>query len=123
MRTLERNKQTFYYSTYLGKEPVSEDGYLTGETRKKYSEPIKLKGNISPASGSAQVEQFGSNLNYDKVIVLDNYSNCTIDENTVLCVEKEPTYIDDELVYDYVVTEVAKSLNSISIAISKVKVD
>ena len=123
MRTLERNKQTFYYATYLGKKPLSEDGYMTGESVKTYSEPIKCLGNISPAKGSSQVEQFGTNVSYDKVIVLDNYADCTIDENSVLCVEKEPTYKDEQLVYDYVVTKVAKSLNSISIAITKVKVD
>ncbi len=123
MRTLERNKQTFYYATYLGKKPLSEEGCLTGESIKVYSEPIKCQGNISPATGYSQVEQFGNNLKYDKVIVLDNYANCDIDENSVLCVEKEPTYEDEQLIYDYVVTKVGKSLNHISIAITKVIVE
>lgn len=122
MRTMLRNKQSFYYAKYLGKKHLEEEGYDTGESIKVYSEAIKMQGNISPATGSSQVEQFGNNLSYDKVIVLDNYANCDIDENSVLCVEVEPSYIGEELVYDYVVTKVAKSLNSISIAISKAEV-
>ena len=48
--------------------------------------------------------------------------NCPIAEDTVLFVDKKPEYDGEKPMYDYIVKRVAKSLNSISIAISKVNV-
>lgn len=122
MRTLERNKTPFWYCLYKGKVPILDDGYETGETQIEYSRPISMMANISASSGIAQAEQFGNLLSYDKVIVTDDI-DCPIDENTVLFVERKPTYDDEgNPLYDYVVKRIAKSLNSISIAISKVTV-
>ena len=56
------------------------------------------------------------------MIVTDDLS-CPIDENTVLFIDKEPEYDDNgNPLYDYIVKRVAKSLNSISYAVSKVTV-
>ena len=122
MRTLERNKTSFYYALYLGKEEnVDADGNLTGTYTVLYSNPVECRGNISASSGSVQVEQFGNDLQYDKVIVLDDI-NVLIDENSVLWVDKEVEHDKyGNPVFDYVVKKVAKSLNSVSFAISKVK--
>lgn len=123
MRILERNKSTFYYLLYTGKTPVlDEDENETGEYDVGYGEPVEMRANVSAATGQSQVEQFGNLENYDKVIVTDDMT-CPINENTVLFIDKEPSY--DALgkpQYDYTVKRVAKSLNSISIAVSKVKV-
>lgn len=117
---LSRNKRTIYYALYQGKTPVlDENGYETGELRLSYSDPVALRANVSPASGTAQIEQFGNLDSYDRVIVVCNM-DCPIDENTVLFVEKQPEYRDGIPLYDYIVRRVAKSLNSISIAIAKV---
>ena len=67
------------------------------------------------------MEQFGQFVSYDKVIVTDDM-DCPIAEDTVLFVDKNPEYKDEKPLYDYIVKRVAKSLNSISIAISKVNV-
>jgi hypothetical protein len=81
-----------------------------------------MKANISTAIGVSEVEQFGKDLKYDKVIVLDDI-DCPIDENSVLFVDKLPESDDEgNLLFDYIVKRVAKSLNSVSIAISKVAV-
>ena len=64
---------------------------------------------------------FGNLESYDKVLITDDM-NCPIDENTVLFIDKEPQVVKDKPLYDYTVKRVAKSLNSISIAVSKVKV-
>lgn len=122
MKCLERNKQEFHYATYITKEEnVDEKGNATGTYRLIYSEPVLCKGNISPSSGMAQTEMFGNDLSYDKVMVLDNV-NVPIDENSVLWVDK-PVEHDayGNPLHDYVVKKVASSLNSVSIAISKVK--
>lgn len=123
MKCLERNKTKFYYALFVESETLKDEyGNESGETRIKYSEPIFAKANISPAVGSSQVEQFGKDLKYDKVIVLDDV-DCKIDENTVFFIDKPPQKDDDgNLIYDYIVKKISKSLNSVSIAISKVDV-
>lgn len=122
MRCMDRNKSAFWYLLYDGKTMnMSDDGYETGQMSVKYKNAVKTLANISPASGAAQVEQFGQFVSYDKVIVTDDMS-CPISEDTVLFVDKEPEYAGENPLYDYVVKRVAKSLNSISIAISKVNV-
>ena len=142
MRTLERNKQPFAYCTYDKTIEIEEEGSYTSEKLPLYNEAVTINGNISPAIGETQIEQFGSNLEYEKVIVIDDLS-CPIDENTVLFVDKEPEYGEEKIIgyeepeeegeeptpiiykpplYNYVVKQVAKSLNSISIAIARVDV-
>lgn len=123
MKVMERNKRTFWYCLYDRKEPIiDEDGNETGEEQIVYKPAQSLRANISAASGSSQVEQFGNLAGYDKVIVLDDTS-CPIDENTVLFIDKEPEYDEDgKPLYDYMVKRVAKSLNSVSIAATKVSV-
>ena len=145
MKALVRNKQKFYYALYDGTEPITDEyGNETGEPIVKYSEPVEMWANISTANGYAQTEQFGNLDSYDKVLVTDDL-NCPIDEHSVLFIETVPATTevttheviesetvlgDDEIIpkteevpkYDYIVKRVAKSLNSISIAIRKVDV-
>ena len=119
-------------------------GNEDGETIPQYADAVRMVANISPATGQNQVEQFGNLDSYDKVIVTCDMS-CPIDENTVLFIDKEPEYTEvrtndvtesqalygeDEITervyripkYNYIVKRVAKSLNSISIAVRKVEV-
>lgn len=118
-----RNDSPFYYCLYADKIPiVDEYGNETGENQVAYADPVKMYANISPASGAAQTEQFGNLENYDKVIVTRDM-DCPINENSVLFIDKEPEYsLDGDPMYDYTVRRVAKSLNSISIAVRKVNV-
>lgn len=121
MRIMERNKTAFYYCLYAGEtQNLDENGYETGEKTVKYSPAVKIRANISPATGSAQVEQFGNLASYDKVIVTDDV-NCPIDENTVLFIDRPPTFKDGLPQYDYTVWRVARSLNSVSIAVRRVQ--
>lgn len=124
MKIMERNKSSYWYLLYDKKEPVrDEDGNETGDSRVVYKAAVPAAGIMCQRLPvPAQVEQFGNFISYDKVIVTDDLS-CPIDENTVLFVDKEPEYdADGNPLYDYIVRRVAKSLNSISYAISKVTV-
>lgn len=123
MKCLNRNKRTFYYALFQGTEPIlDENGNDTLEKRLLYAEPETMQANISAASGYAQTELFGNLDSYDRVIVTD-WLECPIDEHTVLFVDKEPEHnTDGDLMYDYIVKRVAKSLNSVSIAIRKVEI-
>ena len=123
MKTMERNKSPFYYLLYDGKEPVRDaQGFETGEERVKYKQAVSMKANVSAASGTAQVEQFGNLASSDKVIVTEDLT-CPMDENTVLFIDKAPEYAKDgSPIYDYRVMRVATSVNSISYAGEKVSV-
>ena len=121
MRCMNRNKVTIFYCLYEKDVPLRDtDGNLTGEKYSGYGEPVALRCNVSPAKGNAQVEQFGNLDSYDKVIVTEDV-NCPIDESSVLFVDKPVECTEDGPVYDYKGDRVAKSKNSISYAISKVK--
>lgn len=138
MKTLKRNQRPFYYCLFDSEYPhYDEYGNESGEKIVTYQAPVLMRANISPATGQSNTEQFGNLENYDKVIVIDDL-NCPIDENSVLFIDKEPeftnvlTHIKTAIttteetisvpVYDYTVLRVAESLNSISIAVKKVKV-
>lgn len=124
MRTLDYNKQKFYYCIYSANTKIyDDDGNFTGDRASGYSEAVLAKGNISAAAGSADIEQFGTGIEYDKVIVLQGTS-WAIDEHTVLFVGIEPSYSDEQHtkpLYNYIVTRVAKSLNHITLAIKRVE--
>ena len=121
MRCMARNKSKFYYASYIGEtEIIDKYGNRTGEYKVLYSDPIECFGNISAAQGEMQSRQFGESESYDKVIVLDD-RNAPIDEHSILWVDTPPSDLDTP--HDYIVKKCAKSLNGVSIAIRKVKVD
>ena len=67
------------------------------------------------------LEQFGNSVEYDKVILSDDMS-APIDENTVFFIDTPPAFDDDgNPMFDYIVRKVAKSLNTLAVAISKVR--
>ena len=116
MRALNRNKQKIYYANYLGETPIlDENGLDTGDKEITYTEPEEAWVNISASRGSANVELFGTDINYTNTIVTDE--DLGIDEHSILWVSAEPTEP-----YNYIVVLVAKSINSFSYAIRKVDV-
>ena len=126
MRTLLRNKTKFYYASHIGEtEILDEYGNHTGEYTISHCDPIECFGNVSPAKGEKQTEQFGESESYDKVIVLDD-RNAPIDEHSILWVDTLPSLNEDgstDTPHDYEVKAVARSLNGMSIAIHKVNVN
>lgn len=123
---LKRNKKRFWYRLYQGSEKLyDDDGHRTGETQPLYSDPVELWANISPATGQAQTETFGTVEPYDRVIS-PLPLNCPIDEYSVLYIDNEPR-IDSQTgdvlnKHDYIVKQKAVSLNAVSYLITKVKV-
>ena len=133
MKCMSRNKVKFFYALYEGKEAITDEyGNVTGEYAVKHGNPIEFSANISAAKGETQTRQFGENETYDKVIVMDGDAP-PIDEYTVLWVDSTPQLDEDGSLavnekgeittpHDYIVKKVAKSLNVVSLAISKVSV-
>ena len=125
MRCMVRNQSKFYYALYIGSTEIKDEyGNGTGEYEVSHSHPVIAYGNVSSARGETQVRQFGESESYDKVIVLDN-PNAPINEYSILWVDTLPHLNDDgtpNTPHDYIVKKVAKSLNSVSLAIRKVQV-
>ena len=125
MKTLERNKQTFYYATYNGETELMDGNLHTFDYAPSYSAWTEFRANISPARGESSADVFGADVGYDRVIVTDDLS-CPIDEHTVLAIDIAPNARETTAVlpiYDYVVTKKAKSLNFIQYAVKKVDVN
>lgn len=114
MRTLYRNKQTIYCAHFKGKLPIRDEyGNETGEYEVLYHPPQAVELNVSAASGTSPVQPFGIAKNYDKLLVA---RDSDITETSVLWIDS----LDTAKPYDYVVVGVAKSLNSVSIAVKHV---
>lgn len=60
MRTLKRNKQSLYYSTFVSKtDAVDTNGHLTGGHVTTYSSPVLIKWNVRGVDADSEVEMFG----------------------------------------------------------------
>ena len=125
MRCLQRNKVRIFYANYLKKTPLKDEyGNLTGEYDIVYDNPVEIKANVSAARGEATTRQFGEDESYDRVIVMDD-PNTQINVSSVLWIDTLPEIKADggtDTPYDYIIKQVAPSLNSVSIAVSKVNV-
>ena len=125
MRTLTRNKIRIFYANYREKIPLKDEyGNLTGEYDIAYDNPVEIKANVSAARGEATTRQFGDDEGYDRVIVLDD-PKFPIAVTSILWIDTLPEIAEDgstETPHDYIVKQVATSLNSVSIEVSKVNV-
>ena len=125
MRCLSRNKRAFFYALQEEQVEITDEyGNATGQYSVSYTAPRRILGNVSAAQGQTQTREFGESESYDKVIVLDDVDT-PINEYAILWVDTLPRLNENgatDTPYDYVVKKVARSLNSVSIAISKVNV-
>jgi hypothetical protein len=125
MRALHRNKIRIFYANYNSKKPLKDEyGNLTGEYEISYTNPIAVCANVSAARGEATTRQFGDDEGYDRVIVLDD-PKFPIAPTSILWIDTLPEIAEDgstDTPHDYIVKQVATSLNSVSIAVSKVNV-
>lgn len=125
MKALARNKVLIHYANYRNKQPIRDEyGNLTGEYEVSYENPIAVKANVSAARGEATTRQFGDDVSYDRVILIDD-PKFPINESSILWIDAPPEIQEDGSTkdpHDYIVKQVAISLNSVSIAVSKVNV-
>ena len=125
MRTRARNKVRIFYANYRDKLPLRDEyGNLTGEYKISYTNPTEVCANVSAARGEATTRQFGDDEGYDRIIVLDD-PKFPISVTSILWIDTLPEIAEDgstDTPHDYIVKQVAISLNSVSIAVSKVNV-
>ena len=91
MQSLEQNKQTLWYATFSGVTDATDaNGKKTGGKIKAYSNALSFRANVSAARGTAEVEQFGINDDYERTITTSDLT-LPIDETSILWVGIEPT--------------------------------
>ena len=120
----ERNERSVWYALYQGITDLrDEQGRRTGAKAITYSNPVQLYANISGAAGSAESSPFGTNVQYNRtMLVFDTES--PIDENSILWVEKTPSLKVDgstDTPHDYVVADKAVGLLSTVFALNRVE--
>ena len=137
MRSLKKNMQKRWYSTYA--DQITEyykdsdgniiydeiDGDLIprikGE-RAGYNNPVSFYANISAGKGTSQEEVFGVSLDYTKTISTTDM-DLPISETSLIWFETEPSYNADgtvnEASADYSVAAIARSLNNVVYALKK----
>ena len=115
MRTLERNKQKLYCANPTGEEVLVKDeyGFETGEKEDVYTEPVRLKLNISAAAGMASAEAFGAFTDYSRTIATD--TKCPIIVGSRIWFGVPPTGP-----HNYTCVRVARSLNVTMYALKEV---
>ena len=127
MKALERNKQSFWYANQNPNIPPTpkydEYGNESGDMGLTYELPTEIHANVSASRGTADLDAFGIGTTYSRTITIDNLT-LPIDENTILWIDCVPDANGEAgaVKHDYVVVAVAKSLNSITLAIKEVKV-
>ena len=130
MRSMSRNRQTFYHASFVSKTMGQDtDGNYT-EPVITYSDPEQKEAVISEGSGEAVLQLFGMAEQYDKVITL-NRDEDYLKVGSVLWIET-PVALDanghlerenGKIVtpYNYYVVAVRKPLNIVNVAVRKVK--
>ena len=123
MRGLKRNQQSFWYALYSGEtEQTDGEGNYTGEIGPVYAVPVQMDANISASRGNAETDLFGVDVQYSKVISTCDM-NCPITEESAIWIGRNPEDADKNPVpHNYVVARIARSLNSILIAVQEVKI-
>lgn len=123
MFSTEIDQIKIYYGAYTGKTPkVDANGYRTLEYEKHYSAPQELWISVSASKGAAYASPLGINLDYSKTLSTHDMS-CPLTEESVLWIDKDPYDSEgNQTPHNYVVTQVAKSLNVIVYAVKEVKV-
>lgn len=108
MKLLRRNTVTFGYRAYLGEIETTPDGMHSGDWHPQYDTPVTYRGNISPATGTAEPDMFGLDVRYSHVLLMDDMS-ADIGEDGLI--EWQGSQYD--------VVAVSRSFNVISAALMK----
>jgi len=136
MRSLKKNQQKLWYSTYADQITIyATDGAgniiyddIDGQQvprikaeRAGYNNPVPFYANISAAKGTSDAEVFGVSLDYTKTISTTDMT-LPISETSLIWFETEPVMkngVVDESSADYSVVAVARSLNNVVYALKK----
>lgn len=116
MRDVRRNKQTIWYALRTGStENLDEYGNKTGTYTEVYGEPVMYKVNVSPNKGTIDLERFGLDSKYTRVLTTTDL-RCPIAMDSVLWIGADPT----AETYNFVVERISPALNQLVILVREV---
>lgn len=116
MRDVRRNKQTIWYALRTGStENLDEYGNKTGTYTEVYGEPVMYKVNVSPNKGTIDLERFGLDSKYTRVLTTTDL-RCPIAMDSVLWIGADPTVEP----YNFVVERISPALNQLVILVREV---
>lgn len=118
MRGLMRNKRPIFYCNFASTEYEEVNGRKTGRRSVVYSNVKTAYGTVSAPQGSASLDMFGTDEDYDKTLVFDT-TNLEITENTVFWLDKPYA---EGVAHDYIVRKVARHMNFMFVGCRKVNV-
>ena len=114
---LRRNEQTIHYALYNGKTMLTDaQGNKTGEYTLAYGTLAEMQAVLAPVVGTAEREVFGVDVDYDRTALIYDTA-CPITEESIVWVD-----VPTSGKHDYIVKKIAKSLNTVVIALKKVNV-
>ncbi len=115
MRTLRKNTRRVYYAELLSEVNArDENGHITSEKVRVYSDPKEALVNYSAERGESIVAQFGEMQDYD-LVILTSPDVFPVDESTAIWVNADP-----QKMHDYRVVRVADSINVRQVLVRRV---
>lgn len=126
MRLVERDMKLFHYAPYSDRTMIYADGVPTGEYTKGYGTPTECWGTFSTASGRATEREFGTFIDYDYVIHIEE-TVCPFDENAAIWLPGTPitkagpnnTTVTTD--HDAKVVRISESASHTAIAVKKIR--
>lgn len=113
-----RYKRPIYFCNFIRAEYVEKDGKKTGRRITVYDNVVTVYGTVSTPTGTAVLDMFGTDKDYDKIVVLDK-PDIDINENTVLWLDVP---YSENVAHDYIVRRVIRNHNFLTIGVRKVDV-
>ena len=125
IRTLNKNKQSIYYATFVSKtEIVDEYDNATGEYEITYTAPAKTAWNVNVVESDADVAMFGVQA-IDTIVGVADRAGFPLDETSILWYGITPTIKEDgttDTAHNYRVVGIRPSLNTVKFYAQKVSV-
>lgn len=115
MRSLHKNRRTFYYAKPIGAEAIKDEyGNDTLELKATYSDITPLRANVSSNVGQEVMNVFGSMTGYSRTITWCG-EDCPLSEGCIVWFG-----VDTKKSHNYIVVKVADSKNGYLIALREV---
>lgn len=117
MKLCERDMKQFHYGVHHDRTMIADEhGIPAGEYSQEYEEPVEAWGTFSDASGRATEREFGTFIDYDYVIHMEE-ETCPFDENAAIWLPGANT---DE-VHNAKVVRISESASHTAVAVKKIR--
>lgn len=118
MRCLARQRRSVWIGRYMGLvQGKDEHGRLTGQPMPQYKMPREFKPTVSAARGEASADMFGSSIDYDRTVIIDD-PKFEASESDVLWVESDV----ERDPHDYIIRRISRTGGYTVMAIKRVQV-